>query len=126
MKLTALPLAAVVACAALCAKPSSASETVLVIGDSLSREYAVEFPNFDEARNWVELLAEERQGDFDFGSESAGAYQYNRSLPTTSAEDWSDLLTGNSIAQKLFQDRTNDFFRRRRFRDRLPRWQRHR
>ena len=47
---------------------AEAQRKVLVIGDSLSREYQFEFPGFDEARNWVEILAERRTDDLDFGS----------------------------------------------------------
>ncbi|MFT4547110.1 MAG: lysophospholipase L1-like esterase [Verrucomicrobiales bacterium] len=112
MKITALSLAAVVACAAFF--PSSntlAAEKVLVIGDSLSREYQVEFPVFPDARNWVELLAENRADDFDFGERRpTRRYEYNWAQPTSSAEDFADLLTGGSFLQEVFQDAINDDF----------------
>ncbi len=44
-----------------------AAEEVLVFGDSLSKEYGVEFPNLD-AKNWIEILDNERHEDFDNGS----------------------------------------------------------
>ncbi|MEM9479080.1 MAG: SGNH/GDSL hydrolase family protein [Verrucomicrobiota bacterium] len=40
---------------------------IAIIGDSLSREYQFEFPEFPEARNWVEILAARRSSDVDFG-----------------------------------------------------------
>ena len=112
MKFSALPLAAVVASATLCATPpSSAAETVLVIGDSLSREYQFEFPVFEDARNWVELLAENRDDEFDFGTRRpTNRYEHNWAIPTYSAEDFADLLTGGSIAERLYQDQIDDDF----------------
>lgn len=137
MKLSACPLA-VVASAALCV-PSPARETVLVIGDSLSREYQFEFPEFSEARNWLELLAVHRPDDFYFGpleSSDLGLladacdlfslnnavcnalgddgeldrYRYNWAIPTYSAEDYAGDLTGGNLFQGLFQDFIDDDF----------------
>lgn len=137
MKLPATPLAAVVALLSLCA--SHARETVLVIGDSLSREYQFEFSEFEEARNWVELLAVHRPDDFYFGplensdlglintvcdlldldNEVCDAigddgelerYRYNWAIPTSSAETYAANLTGGSLFQERFQDFINDDF----------------
>ncbi len=53
---------------------AAAGQHCLVIGDSLSKEYEVEFPalypsNRDswKARNWIEILAEQRNAWFDIG-----------------------------------------------------------
>lgn len=131
-------LAAVLASAALSAN-SPGRETVLVIGDSLSREYQFEFAEFPDARNWVELLAVHRSDDFYFGqleSSDLGLladacdlfsldnplctaldpdgkldrYRYNWAIPTYSAEAYADDLTGGSFFQRRFQDLVNDDF----------------
>jgi len=110
MKIPASPLAVVVACASLIAS-APARETVLVIGDSLSREYQFEFAQFDDARNWVEILAENRPDDFDFGDKSIDQrYRYNWALPTYSAEDYADDLTSSGFLQRRFQDLIDDDF----------------
>jgi hypothetical protein len=44
-----------------------AAEEVLVFGDSLSKEYSVEFPDLD-AMTWIEILDKGRHEDFDNGS----------------------------------------------------------
>ena len=138
MKPTATPLAAVVALATIGAT-STARETVLVIGDSLSREYQFEFPAFSDARNWVELLAVHRPDDFYFGdleSTDLGViadacdlfgidhaicdaldeegdldrYRYNWAIPTYSAESYADDLTGSGLIQGFLQDLIDDDF----------------
>jgi hypothetical protein len=64
--------------AALTLIPAQAAQQCLVIGDSLTKEYEVEFPvlypqNRDawDSRNWIEILHEERNAWFDQGSFSA-------------------------------------------------------
>ena len=53
----------------------TAGENVLVIGDSLSKEYEAEFkglypdhPDAWDARNWNEILDARRNAQFDLGS----------------------------------------------------------
>ncbi|MGI9244067.1 MAG: hypothetical protein ACR2RV_24940, partial [Verrucomicrobiales bacterium] len=131
-------LATLVACAALCTH-TTARERVLVIGDSLSREYQFEFSEFQEARNWVELLAVHRADDFFFGSLETSdlgtlalicdlfspndalcnaigddgeleRYRYNWAIPTYSAEAYADDLTGSGTFEKLIQGLIDDDF----------------
>jgi len=139
MKLSAKAMAAAAASATLLCASSPGRETVLVIGDSLSREYQFEFPAFPEARNWVELLAVHRPDDFYFGpleSSDLGLladacelfslnnalcdaigddgqldrYRYNWAIPTYTAESYAGDLTGGSIFQRLLKDLIdNDF-----------------
>ncbi|HUF62894.1 MAG TPA: SGNH/GDSL hydrolase family protein [Verrucomicrobiales bacterium] len=101
---------------------ASRAEDVLIVGDSLSREYAIEFPalfpNRPEAwgaRNWAELLQEHRPERFDMGSEAQwfGAFAgflglfggaldwldadmawhaYNWAIPGAESSDWHDIL----------------------------------
>ena len=105
--------------------------TVLVIGDSLSREYQFEFPGFDDARNWVEILAVHRSDDLFFGElaetdlpglefvcglfggdlcealgdgeEPLERYRYNWAIPTFTADDYRDNLTGSGLVDQAFQ-----------------------
>ena len=136
MKLPARSLATVFA-GALLSTSSWSRETVMVIGDSLSREYQFEFSNFPEARNWVELLAVHRPDDFHFGplestdlgllADTCGLvslgicdaigedgeldrYRYNWAIPTYSAEGYADDLSGSSFVEGLFQDFVDDDF----------------
>ena len=88
---------------------------LLIIGDSLSREYQFEFPEFEDARNWVEILAEHRPEEFDLGivrtldltfideDLDLTRYEYNWSLPTYTAEEYRDELTGSGLDDRLFQ-----------------------
>ncbi len=98
------------------------AEDVLIVGDSLSREYGIEFPAlFPDrpeawgARNWAELLHERRSNRFDMGSEaqwfgsSAGFlslfggsldwldaemawHAYNWAIPGAESSTWNDIL----------------------------------
>ena len=91
-----ISLSAAAAILLLAATPATfaAPKKVLVIGDSLSREYGLEFPEFDEARNWVEILAEERPTQISFGEkQNLGYYEYNNAVPTSTAEDYRERLT---------------------------------
>ena len=76
------------------------AQQCLVIGDSLTKEYEVEFPilypgNRDawDSRNWIEILHQERNSWFDLGSWSAYydyrivGHKYNWAFPgATTAE----------------------------------------
>lgn len=70
----------------------------LVIGDSLSREYALQFPVLFpdrpaswEARNWVEILHDRRAAWFDFGGDVA-PFARNYAIPGQTAAGYRDLL----------------------------------
>ena len=91
------------------------AERYMIIGDSLSREYQFEFTEFDEARNWVEILSAIRPDDFDFGklrtidlgfinsSWDINSHAYNWALPTFGADEYNGLLQGSGFADRLFQ-----------------------
>ncbi len=88
----------------------AAPRTLLVIGDSLSREYQFEFPEFEDARNWVEILAENRAARVSFGAKSGDRYHYNWALPTYSADDYRGLLTDSGFQDLAFQALINPDF----------------
>ena len=81
----------------------------MIIGDSLSREYQFEFTEFDDARNWVEILSAIRPDDFDFGkvrtvdlgfinsSWDITSHAYNWALPTFGANEYNGLLQDSGI-----------------------------
>jgi lysophospholipase L1-like esterase len=89
-----------------------ASEQVLVVGDSLSKEYQSEFvalyPDHRdawEARNWNELLDDKRAGQFDLGSWSVYAdfrltgHAYNCSKPGGTAREFRNFLRQDQAAE---------------------------
>ncbi|MCB1098160.1 MAG: hypothetical protein KDN22_21490 [Verrucomicrobiae bacterium] len=98
---------------------SARAERYMIIGDSLSREYQFEFTEFDEARNWVEILSAIRPDDFDFGklrtvdlsfidsSWDINSHAYNWALPTFSADQYNGLLNGSGLTDLLFQQLIN-------------------
>ena len=91
----------------------------MIIGDSLSREYQFEFTEFDEARNWVEILSTIRPTDFDFGklrtvdlgfidsSWDIQSHAYNWALPTFSADQYNGLLKDSGLSDILFRQLIN-------------------
>lgn len=99
----------------VCSGPSflRAAEEVLVLGDSLSKEYSVEFPHLD-ARNWLEILDAERHEEFDAGSFEvypdfrATGHEYNWSFPGATTEEMLDNLTGDGFFQKIAQEELED------------------
>lgn len=110
---------------------AGAKRTVLVIGDSLSREYQFEFPTFEDARNWVEILAERRPADIGFGDletldlsafripcaifggtfcdaigdgeQDLMRYEHNWAIPTFTARAYRDNLTGTGASDLIWQ-----------------------
>lgn len=91
----------------------TAQVKVMTIGDSLTEEYYFEFPfsapsstpilGFANTQNWVEILAEQRYNDFDFGSYEEewpfgygdlrlAGYQYNFGIPGYDTRMWMDIL----------------------------------
>ena len=103
--------------ASLCMPSSWAAEEVLVFGDSLSKEYSVEFPDLD-AKNWIEILDKERHEDFDNGSFRAYSdfratgRKYNWSFPGATSDDMLDNLTGDGFFQEIAQDEIKDHLRK--------------
>lgn len=101
---------------ALCCQWAQAAEEVLVFGDSLSKEYSVEFPDVN-AMNWIEILDKERHEDFDNGSFRAypdfraTGRKYNWSFPGATTDDMLDNLTGGGFFQEIAQDEIKDHLR---------------
>jgi hypothetical protein len=90
--------------AALLSPATSLAGQLVVLGDSLSKEYQVTFlgiggaPNAAHIRNWCEILDERRHDDFDMGSFSTFAdsrltgHALNWSIPGSLAADWASTL----------------------------------
>lgn len=83
---------------AFAAAHAAGAVKTLVIGDSLSREYALEFPvlfpghpDAWDARNWVEILREHRGEWLDFGGDTA-PFEYNYAIPGHTAAGYRDDL----------------------------------
>ncbi len=87
----------------------AATQHCLVIGDSLSKEYEVEFPalypsNQDawKARNWIEILAEQRNAWFDLGHFQAFydprlvGHEFDWAFPGAKSQEIRDRLTSKS------------------------------
>lgn len=93
------------------------AQQVLVMGDSLTKEYEAEFPALFPsnptawlARNWVELLHENRNAHFDLGSFSFYGYpritghKYNWAFPGATTQEIRDRLASTSFLDKSWQD----------------------
>lgn len=88
------------------------SVPTMIVGDSLSKEYAVEgillWDNAQarKARNWMEMLLALRSSHFSFGSNGTyidargTGHAYNWSVPGYTTADWEDLLVANSLFQQ--------------------------
>lgn len=89
-----------------------AGENVLVIGDSLSKEYETEFkglypdhPSAWQARNWNELLDERRNSKFDLGSWGIFAdfrltgHTFNAAKPGGTAREFRNFLRQDQAAE---------------------------
>ncbi len=88
--------------------PCLGAEKLLVIGDSLSKEYAIEFPLLNPGnpaawgeRNWVELLSLHRGDLIDIGQEGAWpdsritGHEYNWAFPGSTTSEWEEILTSS-------------------------------
>lgn len=106
-------LAAVV----MIAVPAHAAQQCLVIGDSLTKEYEVEFPvlypeNSDawKARNWIETLHKVRTNWFDLGHFSVfpdyriTGHQYNWAFPGATTQEIREKLLSTSWFDKQWQN----------------------
>lgn len=93
-----------------------AAQQCLVLGDSLTKEYEVEFPilfpqNNDswDTRNWIELLHERRQSWFDLGSFSAYydvriiGHKHNWAFPGATTQEIRDRLLSTNWFDKQWQ-----------------------
>ncbi len=98
------PLLLAAACFLALPSPGRGDQ-LLVIGDSLSKEYETEFvglypdnPNAWQARNWCEILHQERTTRFDLGDWSvygdfrATGHKYNCAKPGGTARDYRNFL----------------------------------
>lgn len=100
--------------APLCAASlAAAGENVLVIGDSLSKEYETEFkalypgrPEAWKARNWCEILDARRNAKFDMGSWGVFAdfrltgHTFNCAKPGGTAREFRNFLRQDSAAEQ--------------------------
>ncbi len=95
---------------------AQAAQQCLVIGDSLTKEYEVEFPilypNNPEAwdsRNWIEILHERRQDWFDQGSFGfyydvrITGHKYNWAFPGAKTQEIRDQLASSNWFNKTWQ-----------------------
>ena len=91
---------------------SLAGEKVLVIGDSLTKEYRAEFPVLFpsnsqswEARNWIEILDARRNAQFDLGSWSfypdprLTGHEFNWAKPGGTAREFRNFLRQDAAAE---------------------------
>ncbi len=87
-----------------------AVENIVVIGDSLSKEYAIEFPllNPDNPaawgeRNWLELLSKHRAEEVDIGKlafwpdSRLTGHEFNFAFPGSTSSEWEEILTSNFL-----------------------------
>jgi lysophospholipase L1-like esterase len=98
-----------------------AIQQVLVVGDSLTKEYEVEFPALYtnnpaswSARNWVELLNDNRGSYFQLGTFSVYAdprttgHEFNWAFPGATTQDIRDRLASTSFLDSLWQSTFKD------------------
>ncbi len=88
-----------------------AADQVLVFGDSLSKEYAVEFATDgypDTVQNWIEILFAERPAEFDIGSGGPfldyrfpDGHEYNWAIPTAKIQELVDIVEGKTLLDQL-------------------------
>ncbi len=85
---------------------SRAAEKIVVIGDSLSKEYEIEFPLLNPGnpaawgeRNWLELLSKNRSELVDIGRKSLWpdsrlvGHEFNFAFPGSTTSEWVEILT---------------------------------
>ncbi|MEM7147987.1 MAG: SGNH/GDSL hydrolase family protein [Verrucomicrobiota bacterium] len=92
-----------------CPKPAPAADQVLILGDSLSKEYSLEFALDGypaSVINWIEILGQLRGDDMDVGSGGAildsrflfFKQQYNWAIPGGKIEDFVEIITQGGFA----------------------------
>lgn len=82
-----------------------ADENWVVLGDSLTKEYSLEFPLLHPTnpaawaeRNWIELLSDERNEHVDIGpmalwpDSRLTGHEYNWAFPGSTSEEWREIL----------------------------------
>ena len=91
---------------------------VMAIGDSLTREYEImavndgqggTFPSPDSdpgnanTMNWVEILAEQRASEVDFGhySDDTG-HEYNYAIPGSDSNQWMDIINASLLDAEFY------------------------
>lgn len=91
-----------------------AADQLLVIGDSLSKEYEYEYAGIGGSskakniRNWCEILDDKRHSYFDFGASAVYTdlrligHKYNWSVPGSFANQWVDYLSSGSILDYVY------------------------
>jgi lysophospholipase L1-like esterase len=113
-----LPLLILWLCGAL---SLHAAKQVFVIGDSLTKEYEIEFPILFpnnpqswDSRNWVELLHEQRNADFDLGSFATfldwriTGHTHNWAYPGATTKELRDRLESTAFFDQIWQDEFDD------------------
>lgn len=88
---------------------------MVVIGDSLSKEYELEFPLLNpgnpaawDERNWLELLSEHRADYIDIGKQAVWpdsrlvGHEYNFAFPGSTTAEWEDILTSTIFSNPEF------------------------
>ena len=91
------------------------AEKIIVIGDSLSKEYELEFPLLNpsnpaawDERNWLELLSEHRADYVDIGKQAVWpdsrllGHEYNYAFPGSTTSEWEDILTSTIFTHPEF------------------------
>jgi lysophospholipase L1-like esterase len=110
---TAAWFSLIVACFTL---QTRAAEQCLVIGDSLSKEYKIEFPALYpqnreswDTRNWIELLAARRAGFFDTGHQRIYpdfrliGTKHNWAFPGATSQEIRSKLSSRALSHRLWQ-----------------------
>lgn len=85
-----------------------AAEKWVTIGDSLTKEYELEFPLLNpgnpaawDERNWLELLAMHRADHVDIGplalwpDSRLTGHEYNWAFPGSTSAEWKEILTAD-------------------------------
>ncbi|MBP7950336.1 MAG: hypothetical protein KA004_11815 [Verrucomicrobiales bacterium] len=93
---------------------ASGADTLLIIGDSLSKEYLYELDyiggeDADGIKNWNEILDQRRSQYFEYGPEGDHVdlrligHEYNWSVPGSDADDWwNDYLSAGFPQDELY------------------------
>src|SRR3954469_19584278 len=129
MKRTTLQRILIAASVVMAAAWARGAEQVLVVGDSLTKEYQVEFPLLYPgnpaswaARNWAELLHAHRNAQFDLGSSGffpdprLSGHRYNWAFPGATTQEIRDQLASTAVSDLAwhaeFQDQVQNVVER--------------
>lgn len=110
---------------------AAAGDPALVIGDSLSKEYEVEFPGLYpdqpeawDSRNWAEILQAERRSRFDMGRFGfyfdfrVSGHEFNVAKPGGTAREYRNFLRQDDAAEREIRASSNGDF----YWSQFPRW----